>query len=94
MATEPNNVRRTTIRRLRQELVADMKLSNNLLHELNQYLEQLRSRAPKLLMVESLHDHPLIKYGCNTLEMASFADMTNSNNLVAVMTKLLLTRKK
>ncbi|GJS06331.1 hypothetical protein Tco_0363127 [Tanacetum coccineum] len=89
MATEPNDVRRTTIRQLRQELGADVELANNLLHELNRYLEQLRSRAPKLLRVEALPDHPLIKYVFSALERASFADMTNSNNLVGVRTELL-----
>ncbi|GKE13268.1 hypothetical protein Tco_1416819 [Tanacetum coccineum] len=63
MAAEPNDVIRTTIRRLRQELAADVKLDNNFLHELNRYLEQLRSRASELLRVEVLPDHPLIKYG-------------------------------
>ncbi|GKB32827.1 hypothetical protein Tco_0872228 [Tanacetum coccineum] len=65
------------------------ELTNNLLHELNRYLEQLCSRAPKLLRVEALSDHPLIKYGLSTLERESFADMTISNNLVAVKTELL-----
>ncbi|GKB49124.1 hypothetical protein Tco_0899877 [Tanacetum coccineum] len=91
MATEPNDVRRTTLRRLRQELVADVELANNLLHELNRYLEQLRTRAPELLRVEALPDDPLIKYGFSALERASFSDMTNSNNLVAVRTELLRT---
>ncbi|GKE70872.1 hypothetical protein Tco_1528944 [Tanacetum coccineum] len=63
MATEPNEVRRETLRRLRQELVADAKLANNLLHELNQYMDQLRTRDPELLRVEALLDDPLIKYG-------------------------------
>ncbi|GJY91209.1 hypothetical protein Tco_0506405 [Tanacetum coccineum] len=82
-------MRKTTIRRLRQEHVADVELANNLLHELNRYIEQLRTRALELLMVEALPDDPLIKYGFSALERASFFDMTNSNNLVAVMTELL-----
>nr|GEY94715.1 UBN2 domain-containing protein [Tanacetum cinerariifolium] len=57
MTTEPNDVRRTTIRRLRQELVADVALMNNLL---DVYLEQMRSRGPEILRVESLPNHPLI----------------------------------
>ncbi|GJW53131.1 hypothetical protein Tco_0097216 [Tanacetum coccineum] len=61
MATKPNELRKETIRRLRQELVADVELVNNLLHELNRYLEQLRTRAPELLRVEALPDDPLIK---------------------------------
>ncbi|GKE11654.1 hypothetical protein Tco_1415205 [Tanacetum coccineum] len=91
MATKPNDVRRTTIRQLRQELVADVELANNLMHELNRYLEQLRTRAPELLRVEALPDDPLIKYGFSALKRASCSDMTNSNNLVAVRTILLLT---
>ncbi|GJV09627.1 hypothetical protein Tco_1351168 [Tanacetum coccineum] len=68
MATEPNDVRRTTLRRLRQELVADIEVVNNLLHELNRYLEQLRTRALELLRVEVLPNDPLIKYGFSALE--------------------------
>ncbi|GKG43984.1 hypothetical protein Tco_0483077, partial [Tanacetum coccineum] len=64
MANEPNELRRQTLPRLRQELVADVELANNLLHELNRYLDQLRTRAPELLRVEALPDDPLIKYGC------------------------------
>ncbi|GJR14168.1 hypothetical protein Tco_0796820 [Tanacetum coccineum] len=62
MATEPEEVRRETLRLLRREFVADVELANNLLHELNRYLNQLRTRAPKLLRMEVLPDYPLIKY--------------------------------
>ncbi|GJS78059.1 hypothetical protein Tco_0727940 [Tanacetum coccineum] len=58
MATEPNELRRETIRRLRQELVDDVEMANNLLHELNRYLDQLRTFAPELLRVEALPDNP------------------------------------
>nr|GEW67942.1 reverse transcriptase [Tanacetum cinerariifolium] len=68
MATEPNELRRETLRRLRRELVADVELANNLLHELNRHLEQLRTHAPELLRVEALPDDPLIKYGFSALE--------------------------
>ncbi|GKB95015.1 hypothetical protein Tco_0981152 [Tanacetum coccineum] len=78
MATEPNEVRRETLRRLRQELVNDVEPMNNLLHELNRYLDQLRTRAPELLRVEALPDDPFIKYGFSSLERASFSDMTTS----------------
>ncbi|GJU76598.1 hypothetical protein Tco_1273668 [Tanacetum coccineum] len=64
-------LRKETIRQLRQELVTDVELANNLLHELNWYMEQLRTRAPKLLRVEALPDDPLIKYGFSALERAS-----------------------
>nr|GEX07028.1 hypothetical protein [Tanacetum cinerariifolium] len=90
MATEPNEVRQTTIRRLRQELVVDVELANNLLHELDRYLEQLRTHALEVLRVEVLPDDPLIKYGFSALRVG-FSDMTNSNNLVAVRTELLRT---
>ncbi|GKB74314.1 hypothetical protein Tco_0935726 [Tanacetum coccineum] len=83
MATEPNDVRRSTLRRLREELVADVALGNNLLLVLNRYLDQMRSRGPEMLRVELLPDHPLIKYGFNTLQRTTLADMSNSNNLVA-----------
>ncbi|GJX70396.1 hypothetical protein Tco_0307567 [Tanacetum coccineum] len=85
MAIEPNDVRRTTLRRLRQELVTDVELANNLLHKLNRYMEQLRTCAPELLRVDALPDDPLIKYGFSALEMASFSDMTNSNNLTEIV---------
>ncbi|GJR46638.1 hypothetical protein Tco_1314741 [Tanacetum coccineum] len=91
MATEPNEVRKETLRRLRQELVADVELANNLLHELNRYLEQLHTRAPELLRVEALPDDPLIKYGFSALERAAYSDMTNSANLVSTRTELLRT---
>ncbi|GJR12095.1 hypothetical protein Tco_0794747 [Tanacetum coccineum] len=91
MATEPNDVRRTTIRRLRQELVTDVESAKNLLFELNRYLNQMRSRGPEVLRVESLPDHPLIKYGFNTLEKATHTDITNSSNLVAARNALLQT---
>ncbi|GKG50142.1 hypothetical protein Tco_0521242 [Tanacetum coccineum] len=61
MANEPNELRRLTLPRLRQELVVDVELANNLLHELNRYLDQLRTRSPELLRVEALPDDPLIK---------------------------------
>nr|GEX40993.1 hypothetical protein [Tanacetum cinerariifolium] len=62
MATEPNEVRRETLHQLRRELVADVELANNLLHELNRYMDQLRTHAPELLRMEVLSDDPLIKY--------------------------------
>ncbi|GKE35428.1 hypothetical protein Tco_1454750, partial [Tanacetum coccineum] len=61
MAIKSNELRRETLRRLRQELVVDVELANNLLHELNRYLEQLRTHAPELLRVKVLLDDPLIK---------------------------------
>nr|GEY55597.1 hypothetical protein [Tanacetum cinerariifolium] len=82
MAADPNDVRRTTLRRPRQELVADVELANSLLHELNRYMEQLCTRASELLRMEALPDSPLIKHGFSALERANFFDMTNSNNLM------------
>ncbi|GKE78681.1 hypothetical protein Tco_1544801 [Tanacetum coccineum] len=76
---------------LLHELVAGVEQANNLLHELNRYLEQLRTHAPELLRVEALPDDPLIKYGFSALERENLSNMTNSNNLVAVMTELLRT---
>ncbi|GJW45277.1 hypothetical protein Tco_0074076 [Tanacetum coccineum] len=90
MATEPNDVRRTTIRQLRQELVADVELAHNLLFELNWYLDQMHSCGPEMLRVESLLDNPLIKYSF-TLERAAHVDITNSSNLVAARNALLQT---
>nr|GEU42860.1 reverse transcriptase domain-containing protein [Tanacetum cinerariifolium] len=88
MANEPNELRKETHRRLRQELVVDVELANNLLHELNRYMEKLRTRAPELLRLETLSDDPIIKYGFSALERVSYSDMTNSANLVSVQTEL------
>ncbi|GKC03422.1 hypothetical protein Tco_0995032 [Tanacetum coccineum] len=65
MATESKDVRRTSIRRLRQELVADVELANNLLHELNWYLEQLRTRASELLRVKALPSSHQVWFQCS-----------------------------
>ncbi|GKC78392.1 hypothetical protein Tco_1129166 [Tanacetum coccineum] len=89
MATEPNDVRRTTIRLVRQELVADVALANNLLGVLTHYLDKMRSRVLEILRVESLPNDPLIKYDFNTLERATYANMTNSSNLMAAKNELL-----
>ncbi|GJY11039.1 hypothetical protein Tco_0379224, partial [Tanacetum coccineum] len=69
--------------RLRQELVADVELANNLLHELNRYLDQIRSRGLEMLRVEALPADPLISYGLHTSQMTTGNDMRNSSNLVA-----------
>ncbi|GJV36115.1 hypothetical protein Tco_1408592 [Tanacetum coccineum] len=89
MATEPNDVRRSTVRRLREELAADVALANNLLDVLTRYLEQMRSRGPEMLWVESLPADPLISYGLHTLQRTTGNDMRNSSNLVAAWNKLL-----
>ncbi|GJV03488.1 hypothetical protein Tco_1337057 [Tanacetum coccineum] len=93
MAAEPNDARRTTIRRLRQELVVDVELMNNLLFELNRYMDQMHCRGLEMLRVKSLPDHPLIKYDFNTSERATHADITNSCNLVAARNALLRRKK-
>ncbi|GKE80548.1 hypothetical protein Tco_1550548 [Tanacetum coccineum] len=70
-------------------LRAIQKGSRLRINVLTRYLEQMCGRDPEMLRVESLPDHPLIKYGFNTLERETYIDMTNSSNLVA-----LLRRKK
>nr|GEU73063.1 mitotic spindle checkpoint protein MAD1 [Tanacetum cinerariifolium] len=57
--------------------------------EPNNVRRTIIGRAPELLRVEALPDHPLIKYGFSNLKMANVADMTDSNNLVTVRTELL-----
>nr|GEU85489.1 hypothetical protein [Tanacetum cinerariifolium] len=69
MATEPEEAGRETLRRLRRELLADVELTNNLLYELNRYLDQLCARAPELLRVKALPDDPLIKYAFKELRL-------------------------
>nr|GEX46432.1 hypothetical protein [Tanacetum cinerariifolium] len=68
MATEPNDVRLSILRRLRNELEAEVTLANNLLEVLTRYLDQMRSRGPEMVRGESFPDHPLINYSlilCN-----------------------------
>ncbi|GKC38832.1 hypothetical protein Tco_1051216, partial [Tanacetum coccineum] len=51
----------------------------------------MRSRVLEMLRVESLRDHPLIKYGFNILERLTYIDMANSSNLVVTKNKLIRT---
>ncbi|GJU87466.1 RNA-directed DNA polymerase, eukaryota [Tanacetum coccineum] len=66
MATEPNDVRRTILRHLREQLEADVALANNLLDVLTRYLKQMCSRGPEMLGVQSLSAHHLISYVCSS----------------------------
>nr|GEV65616.1 phospholipase-like protein [Tanacetum cinerariifolium] len=76
---------------IEKELVVDVALTNNLLFVLNRYLNQMCSSGPEMVRVESLLDHPFIKYDFNTLQRTTLADMSNSNNLVAARNELLRT---
>ncbi|GJT36467.1 hypothetical protein Tco_0926886 [Tanacetum coccineum] len=49
------------------------------------------SRGLEMLRVLSLPHHRLIKYDFNTLERATYADITNSSNLLAAGNELLRT---
>nr|GEU83108.1 hypothetical protein [Tanacetum cinerariifolium] len=89
MATEPNDVRLSILRRLREELEVEVALANNLFDVLTRYLEQMHSRGHEMMKVGSLLDHPLINYGLHTLQMKTRADMRNSNNLVTARNELL-----
>ncbi|GKG04286.1 hypothetical protein Tco_0314673 [Tanacetum coccineum] len=51
----------------------------------------MRSCGLEILRVLSLPHHRLIKYGFNTLERATYDDMTNSSNLLAAGNELLRT---
>ncbi|GJX70596.1 hypothetical protein Tco_0307767 [Tanacetum coccineum] len=62
MATDPKDVQQSTIRTLKEELLADVTLANNLLLDLNLYLDQLKNRDPEMLRLEALGNHPLIKF--------------------------------
>ncbi|GJV13966.1 hypothetical protein Tco_1359289 [Tanacetum coccineum] len=81
MATDPKDVKRNITRTLREELLADVTLANNLLLELNRYLDQRWNRDPEILRLEELGDHPLIKSGMNTMDKSAHTDMMNSQNL-------------
>ncbi|GKE07033.1 hypothetical protein Tco_1399051 [Tanacetum coccineum] len=84
-----SDVRLSILRRLREELEADVALANNLLDLLTRYLEQMCSRGPEIMRVESLPDHSLVNYGLHTLQRTTGADMTNSCNLVVTRNELL-----
>ncbi|GKC13957.1 hypothetical protein Tco_1010739 [Tanacetum coccineum] len=81
MATDPKDVKRNITRTLREELLADVTLANNLLLELNRYLDQRWNRDPEILRLEELGDHPLIKFGMYTIDKSAHTDMMNSQNL-------------
>ncbi|GKE93838.1 hypothetical protein Tco_1574933 [Tanacetum coccineum] len=91
MATNPKDLQRRTIRTLSNELLANVTLANNLLLELNRYLDQLKNRDPKMLRLESLGDHPLIKFGVTTMDKSARADMVNSQKLMSTRTDLMRT---
>ncbi|GJW57357.1 hypothetical protein Tco_0104088 [Tanacetum coccineum] len=91
MATDPKDVQRRTIRTLREELLAYATLANNLLLELNRYLDQLKNREPEMLRLEALRNHPLIKFGVTTMDKSARADIMNSQNLMSTRTDLMRT---
>ncbi|GJU75415.1 hypothetical protein Tco_1272485 [Tanacetum coccineum] len=76
---------------LREQFEADVALANNLLDVLTRYLEQMHSRGPKMLRVESSLAHPLIIYNLHTLQRTNQNDVRNSSNLVAARNELLRT---
>ena len=85
MAIKPNEMRRTILRRLREELEAEVALAINLLTEWTRYLDQICSRGTEMTRVNSLPlDQPLISYGLYTFQTTTGAHMCNANNLVAV----------
>ncbi|GJS42148.1 hypothetical protein Tco_0567191 [Tanacetum coccineum] len=94
MATDPKDVQRRTNRTLREELLEDVTLENNLLLELNRYLDQLKKREPKMLRLEALENHPLIKFGVTTMDKLVRVDMMNSQNLMSTRTDLMRTIAK
>ncbi|GJS86998.1 hypothetical protein Tco_0769634 [Tanacetum coccineum] len=69
MVTNPKDVKQNIIKTLREELLADVTLANNLLLELNRYLDQLRNCDPEMLRLETLGDHPQIKFSEIRLKM-------------------------
>ncbi|GKD47082.1 hypothetical protein Tco_1271727 [Tanacetum coccineum] len=91
MATDPKDVQRRTIRTLREELLAYVTLANNLLLELNRYLDQLKNRKPEMLRLKALENHPLIKFGVTTMDKSARADMMNSQDLMSTRTDLMRT---
>ncbi|GJV03076.1 hypothetical protein Tco_1336645 [Tanacetum coccineum] len=59
MATQPNDVRRSILRRLREELEAEVALATNSLDVLTRYLDQMGDRGPEMIRMESLQIIPL-----------------------------------
>nr|GEU58102.1 hypothetical protein [Tanacetum cinerariifolium] len=88
MTTEPNDLRRSILRRLREVLEADAAVTNNLLDVLTWYLDQMCSRGLETLRVESLPADPLINYCLHTLKKTAENDIRNSINLVAARNEL------
>nr|GEY37365.1 hypothetical protein [Tanacetum cinerariifolium] len=66
MDTEAKDVRRSILRQLKEQLEADVALENNLLDVLTRYLEQMHSREPEMVRVDSLPDYPHSNYGLST----------------------------
>ncbi|GKC91542.1 hypothetical protein Tco_1152191 [Tanacetum coccineum] len=91
MATDPKDVQQCTIKTLREELLADVTLANNLLLELNRYLDQIKNREPKMLRPEALGNLPLIRFGVTTMDKSAHADLMNSQNLMSTRTDLMRT---
>ncbi|GKD00444.1 hypothetical protein Tco_1170718 [Tanacetum coccineum] len=83
MATDPKEVQQRTIRTLMEELLADVTLANNLLLELNRYLDPLRKRDPEMLRLEALENHPLIKFGVTTMDKSA-PMLLNNSSLAAI----------
>ncbi|GKD15174.1 hypothetical protein Tco_1199581 [Tanacetum coccineum] len=91
MDTDLKDLQRRTIMTLSKELLADVTLANNLLLELNGYLDQLKNRDTEILRLEALGDHPLIKFGVTTMNKSARADTMNSQNLMSTRTDLMRT---
>ncbi|GKA06782.1 retrovirus-related pol polyprotein from transposon TNT 1-94 [Tanacetum coccineum] len=69
----------------------NVTLANNLLLELNRYLDQLKNCDPEMLRLKSLRDHPLIKFGVTTMDKLARADIVNSQKLMSTRTDLMRT---
>ncbi|GJR39335.1 hypothetical protein Tco_1215019 [Tanacetum coccineum] len=91
MATDPKDVQRRIIRTLREELLTDVTLANNLFLELNRYLDQIKNRKPEMLRLEALINHLLIKFGVTIMDKSARADLMNSQNLMSNRTDLMRT---
>nr|GEV69215.1 hypothetical protein [Tanacetum cinerariifolium] len=91
MVTDPKDMQRRTISTLREELLADVTLENNLLLELNRYLDQLKNHKPEMLRLEALGNHPLIKFGVTTMDKSARANIMNSQNFMSTRTDLMRT---
>nr|GEY99122.1 hypothetical protein [Tanacetum cinerariifolium] len=77
MATSQNDVRVQVIMKI-QELDMEVVLEEEKLNHFTRYLERIRLRRSKTIMLGSQPDNPLVDHGRELLERLTGADMQNA----------------